>query len=668
MDSRDALIFLTVTQGVIALGMAAVAVAVGGTRLWATRRLLAASFAGLGLFHLLSMLSFWMAGLGSTWMVERTVASGLSLAALVVHVACLGFALHLTVQQREVPRGTVRVLFAASAMIALALTLPGALSAEGATLRTALRIGLRSLLVALAYGGMAAMMARYRPPEGRSLGQGLVIASLGVLAGASALNAVAIFGGSRLEWAAGASVWLQVFGLVGLMALVIAMLVWVQERTQSIAEAQARSVDRLAHFDPDTGLPNRQGLLRRLGQGGGDDAPLTVMVVRLQRHAMLERTLGAAWMLDALQQLAAALRGTRQDPVLSLARVDADRIAIALGIDGALADAEAISRRRGVERAAQALRPPLSTTFGFAVRQHRESAETLLASACLAQEKAETGGARMLRYAPEQARSDAEEIELLSALYRALSDDELFLEVQGIFNATTLDIIGVEALVRWRHPTRGVLAPGQFLPVAERGGLMADLDLWVLDRACMMLKERHAIGLPALPVSVNLSAASLLDASLPISVAAILRRHDLDPALLEIEITESAAMNDLRRAAEVVDTLRAIGVRVALDDLGTGYSSLTHLRELRVDRLKIDRSFMTEGDRFGTAIVVAVGALGQALGTDVVAEGVETEAQLALCREHRIGGVQGWLLHRPSTDWPLRHDAAATPAPAGPPL
>jgi EAL domain-containing protein (putative c-di-GMP-specific phosphodiesterase class I) len=181
---------------------------------------------------------------------------------------------------------------------------------------------------------------------------------------------------------------------------------------------------------------------------------------------------------------------------------------------------------------------------------------------------------------------------------------------------------------------------------------MGEIDRWVLDRVCRHLRERQQAGLPEVPVAMNLSAASVLDSGLPAAVEAQLRRNRLAPALLELEITESAAMHDLARARDIVDALRALGVRIALDDLGTGYSSLSHLRELHADRLKIDRSFIAGGDRFGQAIAAAIGVLGRSLGLDVVAEGVETPAQLAFCRAQGVAKVQGWLLHRPAVAWP----------------
>lgn len=652
MDTSQILVFLSVTQAVIAAAMAAVAAQIGGNRLRMSRRILATSFAALGAFHALAMLSFWLSGQGPQWVLTRTLVSAGSQAASIIHLVFLGLALYLTVLRHGVRRGTFRLTVAAAVLVGLLIALPGAFDPSAVELRTMLRIGIRTLLMALAYAALALLMTRHRPESGRTLGQWLVVGSLVILATGSSINAMVALVPDWQTWGAEVTVWLQLFGLVGLMALAIAMLVWVQERTQAVVEAKTLTAERMAHYDEDTGLPNRHGFLRRIDQGVAPGAPLTLMTLHLQRYSMLERTLGPAWAREALQRLGEALVAGRSYHFLAMGRIDSDRLAIALTADGSLADADVLARRREVEAVAHGLGHPVGVSFGYAVRQQRESIESLLASACLAQEKAEAGGMHMLRFEPEQARSDADEVEIVGALYRAIGEDQLFLEYQGIFDVATGQLDGVEALLRWRHPMQGVIPPGRFLPAAERGGLMGDIDLWVLDRVCRHLRERQDAGLPEVPVAMNLSAASVLDIGLPGAVEAQLRRNRLPAALLELEITESAAMHDLGRARDIVDALRTLGVRIALDDLGTGYSSLSHLRDLRADRLKIDRSFIADGDRFGNAIAAAIGVLGRSLGLDVVAEGVETPAQLAFCREQGFAKVQGWLFHRPAVRWP----------------
>lgn len=652
MQPNDVITLLFVLQALIAFAMGGVALGLAGRRLHMGRRLLAGSFFALGLYFVASLLSNWLATLGPQWALTRSALSWLSQFGGFAHLALLMLALYSMALRRGVSRKVFLWVMGISVVAALLIVLPGSSDLSEARTRYGFRVGGRSAITALGYGLIAAFMARYKPLAGRSLGQLLVMSSFGVLFLFNALTASAVFHPGLLGSAPGTSAWLQLGSLIGLLLLAIALLVWLQERTLALAEAKTLNAERMAHFDEATGLVNRHGLLRRLDRDVTPASALTIMTLRLHRFALMERTLGSTWVQEALQRLGEAMVAGRDYHLLVLARIDSDRLAVALAADGSLADGEVLSRRREVERVALSLGHPVALSFGYAVRGQRESAGTILASACLAQEKAEAGGLRMLRFEPEQALSDADEVKIVGALYRAIGEDQLFLEYQGIFKTHTGALDCVEALVRWRHPTEGVMPPGRFLPAAERGGLMADIDIWVLTRVCQTLRDRKDAGEPAVPVAINLSAASLLDGGLPSVVESQLRRNGVDPHLLEIEVTESAAMNDLSKASAVVNALRELGVRVALDDLGTGYSSLVHLRDLRADRLKIDRSFLVEGDRFGNAIAAAIGALGRSLGCDVVGEGVETEAQLAFCKAHHIGFVQGWLLHRPAERWP----------------
>jgi len=531
------------------------------------------------------------------------------------------------------------------------------LDPTGAELRSILRLGMRGLLVAGGYLIIVILLLRYVPSDGRRFGQWLVAGSLALMALPNAGTAATIalqLRGVRVDY----GVWLQLAGVIGLMLLAIALLVWLQERTQATSESRSLKADRLAHFDEPSGLPNRQGLLRRVEGEVAAAAPLAILTLRIHRYALLERTLGSAWVEAAVRTLAASLAGGRRFHLLALGRIDSDRLAVALAADGTLADAEVMARRRDAEHAVIGLGHPITMSFGYAVRALRETPATLLASACAAQEKGEAAGVRMVQFEPELARSDADEVDRVGALYRALGDDQLFLEFQGIFDLETGALDSVEALIRWQHPVEGRLAPGDFLPAAERAGLMGDIDAWVIETVCRTLRQRQEAALLVVPVAVNLSAASLLDLGLAARIESALRRNALRPGLLEMEVTESAAMTDIGVASRTVDEIRKLGVRIALDDLGTGYSSLSHLRELRPDRLKVDRSFVADSDRFGHAIVAAIGALGRSLGADVVAEGVETAEQLERCRQHRIGKVQGWLLHRPSVQWPQALPAA----------
>ncbi len=241
--------------------------------------------------------------------------------------------------------------------------------------------------------------------------------------------------------------------------------------------------------------------------------------------------------------------------------------------------------------------------------------------------------------------------ELERELRKALDASELFLVYQPVFSLQDGSMSGVEALVRWRHPTRGVVQPTEFIPLAERLGLIGTIDDFVLDEACHQLAAwLHDDRWPSVfTLAVNLSGQELADPGLPSRVGAVIVKHGLDPSRLCLEITETALISDVGNVEERLAALSALGVRLALDDFGTGYSTLSHLQRLRVDILKIDRSFV---ERIGRSardrqIVGAVAAMAHALGMSVVAEGIETDAQRVALASLGSDQGQGFLLARP---------------------
>jgi EAL domain-containing protein (putative c-di-GMP-specific phosphodiesterase class I) len=247
-------------------------------------------------------------------------------------------------------------------------------------------------------------------------------------------------------------------------------------------------------------------------------------------------------------------------------------------------------------------------------------------------------------------------VRLLQDLALAIAHDELSLHYQPICDARTRVVVGQEALLRWTHPVRGAIEPAEFIPLAEGSGEIAAIGRWALDHA---LAEAAAWDQPW-RVAVNLSPVQFRQADLLEMVRATLVRHQLPGHRLELELTEGVLIDDTSRALTVLRALKQLGVTIALDDFGTGYSNLTYLRVLPIDRIKIDKSFVHD---LGIspqvdAIVRAVIGIGQALGLEVIAEGVETEAQLAFLQAHGCAQVQGFLLGQPSPG-PLRRRAPA---------
>ena len=280
--------------------------------------------------------------------------------------------------------------------------------------------------------------------------------------------------------------------------------------------------------------------------------------------------------------------------------------------------------------------------------EHGAEAEILLQRADVAMYMAKRERSGHALYAPESDPYDPNRLALVGELRRAISDDELVLHYQPKIDLRTDEVSGVEALVRWAHPIRGLLAPMEFVPLAEHTSLMRPLTLWVLERAISQCRAWREHGLE-LRVAVNLAVPSLLDAELAPDVARLLAKHDVPADLLELEITESSIMTDPQRSIAKLEELSTMGVRLAIDDFGTGYSSLSYLKSLPVDELKIDKSFVMnmEASADDRVIVRSTIDLGRNLGLKVVAEGIETYEALVRLRTLGCDEGQGFLMSRP---------------------
>jgi diguanylate cyclase (GGDEF)-like protein len=252
-------------------------------------------------------------------------------------------------------------------------------------------------------------------------------------------------------------------------------------------------------------------------------------------------------------------------------------------------------------------------------------------------------------YAPAMNAQAADRLNLESSLRRALPLGQFELYYQPVVDAVTLEAVGVEALLRWRHPERGLLAPGDFINLAEVTGLVGQIGAWALRTACGQAKRWHDSGLDRLLLSVNVSPRQFLEGDLVSQVASALDESGLDPSLLELEITESVAMQHAEATRGMLGRLKALGVRVAIDDFGTGYSSLAYLKRFPLDTLKIDRSFVQDihDDPVAAAISTAVIVMAHTLKLRVVAEGVEREQQRDFLAANGCDCMQGYLFGRP---------------------
>ncbi|MGJ7442598.1 bifunctional diguanylate cyclase/phosphodiesterase [Aquipuribacter sp. MA13-6] len=417
--------------------------------------------------------------------------------------------------------------------------------------------------------------------------------------------------------------------------------------------AQGRELERLALTDGLTGLANRRAMEQRLTQALAEQPArgglVGLVLLDLDHFKVVNDSLGHATGDALLVEVAGRLRSTVR-ACTTVARLGGDEFVAVVDDARSFADVEAVA-----ERLLACLREPFrvgsgrmvaTASLGLAVSDGGGSPAELLREADLALYRAKaTGRDRLVRFDAElRTRADAR-LQTESMLRQALAEDRLELHLQPVVDLADGRPAGAEALVRIRHPGRGLVPPGEFISVAEECGLITEVDTWVLRRAVELL----AVS-PGLQLSINASARTLESGTLPQRVADLLARHDVAPGRLHLEITETSLLGEGTVVADVIRRLRATGCQVGLDDFGTGYSALSYLQALELDFLKIDRSFighLGEGPRHD-AVVKAVVDLAHAHRLDVVAEGVETEQQRQLLRAMGCDRAQGWLFGRPA--------------------
>src|SRR5688572_26347585 len=423
-----------------------------------------------------------------------------------------------------------------------------------------------------------------------------------------------------------------------------------------IVAVASRRLRHQALHDDLTNLPNRTLLYDRmeaaLAAAERSGEPAALLLADLARFKEVNDTLGHDTGDRLLEEVAARLQGVvrRGD---TLARLGGDEFAVLLrglpdrGMAAELAGRlqDAIARPFMLNGVAAVL----DASIGIAhCPEHGTDVHTLVQRADVAMYDAKRSRTSIETYSSERDPYSAERLQLLGELRSAIGNDELVLHYQPKVDVGTQRVIGVEALVRWQHPVHGLLGPVEFVPLAERTGAIGDLTRWVLDNALAQARVWSDAG-QDLTMAVNLAAANIADATLPDAVAALLERHGVPGHRLECEISEHTVMADPRRAMAILERLRGLGVRLSLDDFGTGHSSLSYLKRLPLDEVKIDRSFvmgMTDDDN-DAAIVRTTIDLARNLGLEVVAEGVESETILRNLSDLSCDIAQGFYLSRP---------------------
>jgi len=522
----------------------------------------------------------------------------------------------------------------------------------------------------------ALALSRWRPGWPVLLGAaGLVLLAAGVVIVAVPLLAAAVCWrepraapGPAFSWAVLAAI--LGFALIALAVLAIGPFVRVSgiavglatvtvltgmTRAAATVLERLRESERQAITDALTGLSNRRHLMERLDAALAErqvaGGQLALLLIDLDGFKELNDTLGHYAGDEVLRQVGPRLRALlRHDD--TLARLGGDEFAVALAPgDEASASAAALRLRDALERSFRLgdVDVHVDASVGIALfPDHARDAPGLLQRADVAMYEAKRMRTGHEVYARARDRHSRERLALIGELRDAIGAGQLRVEYQPLAELATGTVRGVEALVRWAHPSLGMLPPAQFLPLAEQSGLIRALTRFVLDRALYDISERRREGFD-LTVAVNLAPADLFDEGLPLEVKRILDAHALPAEALKLEISENVVVADLDRTVDVLMRLREYGVGISLDDFGAGQSSLAHLRQLCVDELKIDRSFVLNmvDDCHEAAIVRSTVDLAHRLGLRAIGEGVETQAAWELLADFGCDEAQGACLMLP---------------------
>lgn len=430
----------------------------------------------------------------------------------------------------------------------------------------------------------------------------------------------------------------------------------VQARLYKRVKYHAAELERMAYYDTLTALPNRNNLYDRLREAIRNDAgrgrPLSLLLMDLDHFKEVNVTLGYSSGDLVLKEVGTRLRNVLFEPDV-VACLGGDVFAVLLPHLARVEDVKLVVRK--IQEALHApvmiagLPIAIEATIGVALYpDHGKDPESLLQRADVAMYAGKRTGSSFVIYGPEHDQHSAAQLALMAELREAIERNHLTLHYQPTIELKNGKVSGAEALVRWMHPQRGLIPPDQFIGLAERTGLIHPLTQWVLQTAIRQCGASKQAGF-TMTLAVNLSARNLFDPELPDRVAELLRQHRVTPDCLAVEITESAIMVDPSRAVEILSKIHGLGIQISIDDFGAGYSSLSYLRKLPVDRLKVDKSFVinvtqSEDD---AAIVRSTIELAHSLGLEVVAEGVESREAYDRLVEWGCDTAQGYYISKP---------------------
>jgi diguanylate cyclase (GGDEF)-like protein len=459
-----------------------------------------------------------------------------------------------------------------------------------------------------------------------------------------------------LGWAVLGSV--LVVLLTGLLGRMSWQVVQGRLRESEAKLGHAERVEYLAYHDGLTGLPNRSMFSKLLAQSIGEahryERRLAVAFLDLDRFKQINDTLGHEAGDQLLQQVASRLKGCIRDSD-TVARLGGDEFVVLLPelTDEKYASVVAQKILAAAARPFTLMGQEFRVTASIGISTYPQDGvdeQTLTKNADIAMYQAKAEGKNNFQFYSEKLNANSlERLGLESSLRHALERNEFRLHYQAKRDIASGKITGMEALLRWQHPDLGTIAPMQFIPVAEETGLIVPIGKWVLKTVCLQSVEWRKQGLPTLSIAVNLTARQFRDEHLFSDLTSILTETGMDPRLLEIELTESLLIHNVEDTLRILTRLKAMGIRIAVDDFGSGYSSLALLQRFPLDTIKIDRSFVRDiaGTAEDTGLADAIIAMGKSLSLTVVAQGVETKEQAEHLRLHACDELQGFYFKRP---------------------
>jgi len=567
-----------------------------------------------------------------------------------LQIGWLLFGVYELVRRRPVRLldGRRMLLALAAAGVALTFLVPGG---------TWVHIGIRAALAAVAFFVAAVWLWRSRT---RRVGFGFTVLSAAFLFYAVEQAHYAIIMAIRVA-ANQAYHYLLYLGYVDFLLLTsmgVGMISCLLEDEREAAELATVEIEHLAYHDALTGLPNRplfvDRLIVALAQAHRGNQKLAVFFLDLDRFKDINDSLGHSVGDTLLKAVAERVRRCVREGD-TVARFGGDEFTLLIPRIESVEDAAKIA-----QKIIETLKIPFfihdrelfaTTSIGISIFPgDGQDPETLVRNADAAMYRAKDQGRDNYQlYAPAMNERALERLALENMLRKALANDELVLFYQPIVDLVTRRIVGAEALIRWQHPELGLLSPAHFISVAELSGLIIPIGEWVLRTACRQLRAWQRKYDPALSMSVNLSARQFQQPDLVGQIRGAIADTGVEPRLVELEITESNAMQNAENTIYTLRELKTLGVRIAMDDFGTGYSSLNYLKRFPIDTLKLDQSFVTgiRTDGSDAAIVSAVISMAHSLHLEVVAEGVESEEQLAFLALQRCDRIQGFLFSEP---------------------